>query len=256
MKNSEVLKNFPSEFSLLETPPLSIFFRGNPSLLSARKVSIVGARKAYPYSRNVTQFLASELSKRGVCVVSGGAMGIDALAHEGAYPNTIAVLANGLDIHYPKVNKKLLQKMSENSLVLSEYEDGEEARPYSFVHRNRLVVALGEVLVVAQADINSGSMRSVEFALAMQKKIYVLPHRLGESEATMKLLDEGKAELITDIKKFVDMFGTFTEHSDPFLQFCSHNPSYEEACAFDAQKLFEYELSGKIKVRNGKIDLS
>jgi len=253
---SEVLKNLPSEFNLLENPPASIFYRGDPSLLTARKVSIIGARKAYPYSRNMTQSLASELSKRGVCVVSGGAMGIDALAHEGAYPNTIAVLANGLDIHYPKVNKNLLQKMSESALLLSEYEDGEEARNYSFVHRNRLVVALGEVLVVAQADLNSGSMRSVEFALQMQKKIYVLPHRLGESEATMKLLDEGKAELITDIKKFADRFGSYMECSDPFLQLCSNNPSYEEARSFDALKLFEYELSGKIKVINGKVQLS
>jgi len=253
MASSEVLKELPSEFNLFETPPVSMFYRGNPSLLSARKVSIVGARKAYAYSRNITQNLASELSKRGVCVISGGAMGIDALAHEGAYPNTIAVLANGLDIVYPKVNKKLLQKISDNALLLSEYEDGIKARPYSFVHRNRLVVALGEVLVVAQADLDSGSMRSVEFALQMGKKIYVLPHRLGESEATMQLLHEGKAELITDIKAFADKFGRCAEEEDPFLSFCSRMPSYDEVLAYDAQKLFEYELLGKIKILNGKI---
>lgn len=255
MLNSEVLTPLPCEFASLENPPDNIFYRGDLSLLSLTKVSIVGSRKAYPYSKNIVHSLASELAKRNVCVVSGGAMGIDALAHEGAYPHTIAVLANGLDIVYPKVNKKLLQKMSEKSLLLSEYEDGVEARAYSFVLRNRLVVALGDVLVVAQADKNSGSMRSVEFALETGKKIYVLPHRLGESEGTMQLLNEGKAELITDIKAFADLFGSCIESRDEFLNFCSTSPTYEEALAFDPQKLFEYELLGKIKVLKGNISI-
>ncbi|MDF1880373.1 DNA-protecting protein DprA [Sulfurimonas sp. MAG313] len=256
MLSSEVLYPLPSEFDTLKNPPSKIFYKGKTSLLNARKVSIVGARKAYAYSRNMTQTLARELSKRGVSVISGAAMGIDALAHEGAFPNTIAVLANGLDIIYPKVNRNLLAKMAESSLILSEYEDGEKARAYSFVHRNRLVVALGEVLVVAQADLNSGSMRSVEFALEMGKKIYVLPHRMDESQATLKLLDEGKAELITNIKNFADKFGSLHEERDPFLQFCSKSPTYEEVLAFDSNKLFEYELLGKIKVLNGNVFLN
>ena len=255
MQCSEGLQQLPSEFSSLTDPPQKIFYRGDDSLLRLRKVSIVGSRKAYPYSRNIVHNLAHELSKRNVCVVSGGAMGIDAIAHEGAGEKTIAVLANGLDIVYPKVNKKLLEKMSEHALLLSEYEDGVEARPYSFVHRNRLVVALGEVLVVAQADLNSGSMRSVEFALQMGKKIYVIPHRLGESEGTTKLLNEGKAELITDIKNFADQFGSCDGINDEFLEFCLRRPDYEDIRNFDAQKLFEYELLGRIKVLNGKVQV-
>lgn len=256
MNSSEVLSPLPSELKILQNPPEKIFYRGDKSLLDHSRVSIVGSRKSYPYSRSVVSTLAAELARRDVCIVSGGAMGIDAIAHEGAYPKTIAVLANGLDIIYPKVNKKLLEKMAENALLLSEYDDGVEARPYSFVHRNRLVVALGEVLVLAQADLNSGSMRSVEFALEMGKKIYVLPHRLGESEGSMKLLDEGKAELITDIKSFADRFGKATDISDDFLLFCANSPTYEEALAFDAQKLFMYELEGKVKVIQGKVTLS
>ena len=253
MQVSEVLNPLPCEFTSLDNPPSCIYYRGDTSLLNLKKVSIVGSRRAYAYSRTVVNALSSELAKRNICVVSGGAMGIDALAHEGAYPKSIAVLANGLDIVYPKVNKKLLEKMAENSLLLSEYQDGTKARSYSFVHRNRLVVALGDVLVVAQADKDSGSMRSVEFALETGKKIYVLPQRLGESEGTMQLLHEGKAELITDIKAFADMFGSSEESSDEFLKFCSQSPSHEEALAFDAQKTFEYELLGKIKVLNGRV---
>ncbi len=256
MPISEALSALPSEFTPLNKPPQTIFYRGNSSLLDLRKVSIVGSRKAYAYSRCIIDTLARELAKRNVCVVSGGAMGIDAIAHKGAYPKTIAVLANGLDILYPKVNKKLLEDMASNALLLSEYAEGIEAKPYSFVHRNRLVVALGEVLIVAQADLNSGSMRSVEFALEMGKKIYVIPHRLGESEGSMRLIQEGKASLITDIKAFADIFGQVQESNDPFLDFCSRSPSYEEALRFDAQKLFEYELEGKVRVVLGKVTLA
>jgi len=255
MAPSQSLSPLPCELSGLESPVNRLYYIGNTSLLSAPKVSIVGARKAYPYTRMMTHNLALALNKRDVCVVSGGAMGVDAIAHEGAFPNTIAVLANGLDIIYPKVNKKLLEKIASDSLLLSEYRDGEEARGYTFVERNRIVVALGEVLVISQADLDSGSMRSAEFALQTGKKIYVLPHRLDESKGTMKLLKEGQAELITDIDAFADMFGEYDQEADPFLAFCAQTPSYDEALRFDGQKLFEYELSGKIKVAEGKVYL-
>jgi len=255
MELSQSLSPLPCELHDLELPVNTLYYRGDTSLLSVSKVSIVGARKAYPYTRMMTHNLALALSKRNVCVVSGGAMGVDAIAHEGAFPNTIAVLANGLDIIYPKVNKKLLEKIASESLLLSEYHDGEEARSYTFVERNRIVVALGEVLVIAQADLDSGSMRSAEFALQTGKKIYVLPHRLGESKGTMKLLEKGQAELITDIDIFADMFGEYSQVSDPFLLFCSKTPTYDEALYFDGQKLFEYELSGKIQILGGKVYL-
>lgn len=257
MQTSQSLDSLPCEFSSLKNVPKEIFYRGKLSLLTKIKVSIVGARKAYPYSRSITHNLALELSKRGVVVVSGGAMGIDAISHNASFPNTIGVLANGLDIVYPKVNKNLLHKMSESSLLLSEYEDGEKARAYTFVHRNRLVVSLGEVLVIAQADIDSGSMRSAEFALEMGKKIYVLPHRLGESTGTTQLLKDGNAELITDIKEFADMFAPkIVEIEDDFLNFCINSPTYEEAISFNAAKLFEYELLGKIKIINSRVSIT
>ncbi len=253
MSVSQVLKPLPKELESLKEIPKNLYFRGDSSLLNLTKVSIVGARRAYPYSRTLTHQLSLALAKRNVCVVSGVAMGIDAIAHESAFPCTIGVLANGLDIVYPKVNKKLLSKMAESSLLLSEYEESFEGRAYTFVERNRIVVALGDVLVISQADLNSGSMRSAEFALEMGKKIYVLPHRLGESEGSMKLLDEGKAELITNIEKFANLFGVIKELRDEFLLFCEKHSSYEEVLRFDSQKLFEYELLGKIKVENSKV---
>ena len=122
--------------------------------------------------------------------------------------------------------------------------------------RNELVVALGEVLVVAEAELESGSMRSIEFALKMGKEIFVFPHRVGESSATNELLKEGKAKAIYDIDVFVSRFGTVDSskiETNPFIEFCQMNPTYEEALSKFPSKVFEAELNGDIEIRNGKI---
>lgn len=246
------------ELSFMKKPPENLSFRGNLELLKKTKVSIVGTRKPSKYSRQMTQKLASELSKHGVCVVSGGAMGIDAVAHVGAgAKSTIAVLPCGIDIKYPAVNKNLLDSIEKEGLLLSQFEDGFKSRPWSFVTRNELVVALGEVLVVCEAELDSGSMRSVEFALKMGKEIFVIPQRLGESGATNELLKLGRAKAIYDIDEFVSRFSTVESSddkiADEFLEYCKTNPTYEDALKKYPSRIFEAELSGEIDVLNARI---
>ncbi len=254
-----ILEQKLEELSSMKSYPNEIYYDGNLELLERVKVSIVGSRKTSKYSREMTHKLSSSLAKVGVCVVSGGAMGVDAVAHLGAgSSNTIAVLPCGINIKYPAVNKNLLTDIQNSGLLLSQFKEDEKARPWSFVVRNELVVALGEVLVVAEAELDSGSMRSIEFALKMGKEIFVFPHRLGESCATNELLKEGNAKAIYDIDAFVSRFGTVdvTEiKKDPFLNFCKNNPTYEEALSKYPDKVFEAELNGNIEVRNGKVFL-
>lgn len=238
--------------------PKELFYSGNLSLLDSIKISIVGSRKPTKYSRLFIDKLSSTLSNNGICIVSGGAMGIDATAHIGAGSfNTITVLPCGVDVRYPAVNKNLLNDIEKNGLLLSQFERGYSATPWSFVVRNELVVALGEVLVVGEAEIDSGTMRSVEFALKMGKKIFVLPQRLGESDGTNQLLRDKKAEVIYDIDEFVSRFSTNTTNTpkikDEFMEFCATNPTYDEALAKYPQRVFEAELNGDIKIKNGVI---
>lgn len=239
--------------------PTQLEYEGNFELLNRAKVSIVGSRKTSKYAREMTHKLASSLAKVGVCVVSGGAMGVDAVAHLGAgVSNTIAVLPCGINVKYPAVNKNLLNDIEKNGLLLSQFKVDEKARPWSFVVRNELVVALGEVLVVAEAELESGSMRSIEFALKMGKEIFVFPHRLGESSATNKLLKEGKAEAIYDIDAFVSRFGNLEEsevQEDAFTLFCKTTPTYEETLSKFPSRVFEAELNAEIEVKNGKVFL-
>ncbi len=197
----------------------------------------------------MTLRLASALAQKGYVIVSGGAMGVDALAHRGAgAANTIAVLPSGIDILYPSINSKLLAEIGSKGLLLSQFEKDFKPTKWSFVVRNEIVVALGEYLIITQADKNSGSMRSAEIAMKMGKKIYVLPHRIGESDGTNYLAKEGLAEIIWDIDAFVQ-----ASSSDPFIEYLKSAPTYEEAIALYGERIFEAEVDGLIEVQNMRI---
>lgn len=190
-------------------------------------------------------------------IVSGAAAGVDAIAHQGAgAENTIAVLPCGINICYPAANKELIESIEQQGLNISQFEPGFEAREWSFVVRNEIVVALGDALIVTEADIGSGSMRSVEYALEMNKPIYVLPHRIHESAATRQLMREGRAVAIDDIDSFVALVsqkGRNTMNDTPFIAYCRNNPIYDEAVVKFPSEVFEGELSGVIEVRNGRV---
>ena len=242
----------------MKTYPHELFYLGNSTLLHKKMISIVGTRRPNSYTKKFTHELAQKLSNQNIIIVSGAAMGVDSLAHNGAgVSNTIAVVANGLDIRYPSVNKNLISQIEKNGLMLSQFPTSEKARAYTFVQRNEIVVALGDILIVTQADRNSGSLRSVEFALSMGKKIFTLPHRINESLGTQDLLKEGLAEVIYDIDSFVESLG-YTCHEkneDELLEYCKSYPTYDEAVSKFGERVFEYELLGKIKIGNGVISL-
>jgi DNA processing protein len=250
-----LLKDKIKALDAMKSYPKELFYSGNTELLNRRKISIVGSRKPSKYSRLITHQLSSSLSKHGICIVSGGAMGIDAIAHKAAgESNTIAVLPCGIDVKYPSINKNLLSEIENNGLLLSQFDVGFRATPWSFVVRNELVVALGDILVVAEAELNSGSMRSIEIALKMGKDIYVFAHRIGESSATNELLISGKAKAIYDIDAFVEELSiskAIDAKEDSFVEFCKTNPTYDEVLKKHPQRVFEAELNGEISIVNG-----
>lgn len=256
---SQLLSSSIPALEAMNKYPSSLYYKGNLDLLKRPKVSIVGTRRPSSYTQHCTYNIAKALAKRGVCVVSGAAMGVDAIAHEGAgTDNTIAVAANGLDIRYPAVNKKLIESIENNGLMLSQFNDGFRATGWSFVVRNELVVALGDILVVTEADLNSGSMRSVEYALKMGKEICVLSQRLHESAGTNRLLCEGKATAIVDVEQFASRFGQAAAseiQKDDFFYFCQASPTFDETVAKFGDRVYEAELEGVITIHNGIVRL-
>jgi len=247
------------ELESMKKYPKSIEYSGNLDLLSRPKVSIVGTRRPSAYTKEYTYKLAKALSSRGVVVVSGGAMGVDAIAHQGATPEqSIAVLATGIDIKYPAVNRALLSDIEhKGGLLLSQFECGFRATSWSFVLRNELVVALGDVLIITEADEDSGSIRSAEYAKQMDKQIYVLPHSLDNSYGTNKLLSDNDAKVIYDIEKFSSKYGVGSSSidKDEFYYMCQKTPTLDEAIERFGDRVYEAELDGIIKIDNGMVYL-
>jgi DNA processing protein len=253
-----MIKEIDSLPTILESvqPSVStLFYQGDLSLLHSLKIAIVGTRRPSTYTKSITFALAQALKDAGAVVVSGAAMGVDAQAHKGAYPKTIAVMANSLDIQAPSINKGLIESMSQEALCLSEYPVSTHPTAYSFVQRNRIVIGLSDVVVLAEADIKSGTMHSANFALKFNKPIFVLAHRMGESLGTQKLVKEGKATVIYSIDDFIKQLSLKAkpQESDELLAFCQSQPSYDETVAKFPEKLFEYELLGKVEVVDGRV---
>ena len=144
----------------------------------------------------------------------------------------------------------MIKDIYQNSLALSSYEPEIKAKGWQFLERNLITVALSDAVVVAQADIKSGSMSSAKAAIKFGIPLYVLPQRLGESSGTNELLESGKAKIITDFDKFAMKFGVknYKEKSDEVMEFVKQNSNFDDGYAKFGDKIYEYELEGKLAI--------
>jgi len=161
------------------------------------RVAIVGSRDADEYGRDLAHRLARGLARAGVSIVSGGARGIDAAAHEGALEasgHTVAVLGGGVDRPKPSGNRLLFERILESGgALLSEYEDGAEVRAYRLVERNRLVSGLSDAVVVVRASRTSGALITASLARAQRRPLLAVPGDVDHplSAGPLRLLREG-----------------------------------------------------------------
>lgn len=182
-----------------EAPGL-LFLRGGLDL-SAPSVAIVGARKADQYGLEMATRLGRALGRAGVVVVSGGALGIDRAAHEGAIEGggrTLVVLAGGLAEPHPPGNVDLFDRvLRSGSGILSEHPVGRPASRWTFPHRNRLISALADAVVVVQAGRASGALVTADWALKLDVPLFAVPADAWylESRGTIDLLGKGAAPL-------------------------------------------------------------
>lgn len=161
-------------------PPLLLYVRGDPACLHKPSVAIVGARSATEGGKDNARAFARHLAERGWTVVSGLARGIDAAAHEGALQSgvpgaTVAVLACGLDIAYPRQHAELMDQIASTGAVISEYAPGTPAQPFRFPERNRIVAALARGVLVVEAAIQSGSLVTARLALECGREVFAIP---------------------------------------------------------------------------------
>jgi DNA processing protein len=201
---------------VLDASPLALWVRGSWPLAEVieRSVAVVGARAASSYGLHVAQALGSGLSERGATVVSGGAYGIDAAAHRGALraggAPTLAVLACGVDVAYPRGNDRLIAEIAGSGLLVSELPPGSHPTRLRFLVRNRLIAALSLGTVVVEAALRSGSLATLERARLLERHLMAVPGPVtsGMSAGCHAWLREG-ATCVTDAAQVLDLVGRF-----------------------------------------------
>ena len=193
---------YPPQLETIENPPAVLYCRGDERVLSTLCVAVVGSRKCTAYGEVVARNIGRRMAENGVTIVSGMALGIDSAAMEGAVQaggKVIAVLGNGVDICYPRQNRKLMDEILKRGAVISEYPPGTEPERFYFPSRNRIISGLSEVVVVVEASYRSGSLITAEHAAAQGRDLLVVPGNIT-SEASVGsnhlLLDEKVEPLI------------------------------------------------------------
>lgn len=225
----EQYKTFPS-FSILDdiypewlkemyNPPTLLFYQGNLKLLNFPKLGFVGSREMSKEAPKITYKLIEEL-KQSFVIVSGLARGVDTSSHVAAIkqqtPN-IAVIGNGLDISYPKENRKLQEYLATHELVLSEYLVGEPPLKFHFPERNRIIAGLSRGIVVVEAKQRSGSLITSRYALEGNREVFAVPGDILNRNVSgcNKLIQQGAAKLITHGQDILDEFYLYEGNSLP-----------------------------------------
>lgn len=177
--------------------PKIVYFVGSLPTDRPPVVGIVGTRKPTSYGKEVTFKLAYDLAKKGVVIVSGLALGVDAIAHKAALEaggTTIAVMAGGLDSIYPGTHRHLAQQIIDSGgALISEYPPGISVRDFQFLARNRIVSGLADAVIVTEAAARSGTLSTVMHALDQNKEVFAVPGNITSpmSVGPNRLLQQG-----------------------------------------------------------------
>lgn len=203
-------ENYPTKLYDMNWPPLVLFYEGDISLLGRPSMGIVGSRNNSLYGERVTKELAISIAKIGGVIVSGGARGVDAIAHGHALlenGKTICVLGNGLNISYPKENDSLFKEIKVQGLILSEYPKGYGPKKWTFPMRNKIIAALSDFIIVTEAAEKSGSLHTASYGEEINRRLYSVPSPIFSitGKGTNALIEMGarilyrKENLLEDI---------------------------------------------------------
>jgi DNA processing protein len=204
---------YPARLREIYDPPPLLYVLGNIELLGRHTISIVGARRPTPYGNQMAERLGRDLADRGLVVTSGLARGIDASAHKGALSSqtgaSIGVLGCGIDVVYPKENKKLFAEMEKRGAIISEFPLGSFAAPQNFPIRNRIIAGMPLGVVVVEGAQYSGSLITARLAMEFGREVYGVPGNATQpsSFGPNQLIKQG-AKLVTGWEDVVEELPT------------------------------------------------
>jgi len=278
-----ITDNYPKRLTGCADAPLLLFCKGNINTEAAKVVAIVGTRKNTDYGHKLCDELIEGLSSlEGLLIVSGLALGIDAIAHKKCVQlgiPTIGVLGHGLDTLYPHTHKALAGQMMENGGLLTEFPSDTVVDRTNFPMRNRIVAGLSDVTVVVESNISGGALITASLAAGYHRDVAAFPGRVNDSRsagcnelirtnvATMITKADDLVELMnwdkdkktravqtklflnltTDEQKIVDLLQTRDNiHADELFHHCGLPNSMLAAT------LLQLEMQGLIKALPGK----
>jgi len=193
---------YPAALKETDDPPPVLYVRGDIAAAHDFAVAVVGTRRPTPYGRQVAEEMSYQLAANRICVVSGLARGVDAIAHRAALQaggKTVAVMACGLDMVYPPEHAKLAREIAENGAVLSEQPLGTQPRGDYFPRRNRILSGLSLGVLVVEGDVKSGAMITAKMALEQNREVFAVPGSIfsPQSRGTNDLIQKSGAKLVT-----------------------------------------------------------
>jgi DNA processing protein len=207
---------YPMQLKEIDHPPPVLYVAGSLTKADKFALAIVGTRKASVYGRQVTERFASELAKGRVTVVSGLALGIDAVAHTAALDAggcTLAVLGSGLDIIYPPENYNLARRIVESGqgALITEFPLGVKPDAGNFPARNRLISGLSQGVLITEAPQSSGALITANFALEQGREVFAVPGSILSpgSAGVNKLIQDGGARLVTNINDILEALNLY-----------------------------------------------
>ncbi|WP_031388185.1 DNA-processing protein DprA [Desulfonatronum thiodismutans] len=254
-KGMEVLlwsdKDYPALLRRIPNPPALLYLAGDRGLLASPALAMVGSRKCSRYGMEAVRSISREVSRAGICVISGFAAGIDRQAHVSALEeigSSIAVLGTGLDLLYPAANKDLWLRLLRQGLIVTEFAPGTRPDAVNFPHRNRIISGLSLGVLVVEAAVRSGSLITASIALEQGREVFALPgpvnmesydgcHHLIRQGATLVRTVE---DILTELRP--QLIGI--KSSDAPKPLASDSQDIVSDKPKDLTRLFSKEISG------------
>jgi DNA processing protein len=235
-------EEYPPLLKEIPDAPLLLYVRGDVKVLSQYAVAVVGSRRPSAYGSSVAHRLAHDLAQRQLVVVSGLARGVDSASHRGALEakgKTVAVLGSGIDVIYPRENKKLADEIVKSGALISEFPLGTGPTPENFPIRNRIISGLSLGVVVVEAAEYSGSLITARLALEQNREVFAVPGNITSAQSF------GPNHLIKQGAKLVDQWMDVIEEfpSEVRMQLLPPGDASEgEPMGAHAATLFEASL--------------
>ena len=180
-------EHYPGRLLEIFDPPSVLWVRGDPAILNRPGIAVVGTRQPSPYGAGMAEMLSRELARRGLAILSGMARGVDTAAHKGALDAgglTVAVWGTGIDVIYPKENKRLAEGIvSSGGAILSEFPMGTFPAPQNFPIRNRTLSGMSVGVLVVEAAEYSGTRITARCAIEQSRDVYAVPGNVTNKNA-------------------------------------------------------------------------